>query len=109
MTLIKTSVGRRSFLKSSALVTGRLLIEFSWLGSCAPKSKETVSLPKEWFELTGYLKIGENGVVRIMSPNPEIGQNVKTSMPMIVAEELDVDWKNVIVEQAPLNTQIFTR
>jgi len=109
MTLIKTSVGRRSFLKSSALVTGGLLLEFSWLGSCTPKSKEVVNLPKEWFELTGFLKIGENGVVTIMSPNPEIGQNVKTSMPMIVAEELDVDWKNVIVEQAPLNTKIFTR
>ena len=62
-----------------------------------------------WFEMNGYLKIGENGVVTIMSPNPEIGQNVKTSMPMIVAEELDVDWANVIVEQAPLNTTVFNR
>ena len=66
-------------------------------------------MPKEWFELNGYLKIGENGIVTIISPNPEGGQNVKTSMPMIVAEELDVDWKNVIVEQAPLNTELYTR
>ncbi|MDT9071346.1 molybdopterin cofactor-binding domain-containing protein, partial [Escherichia coli] len=45
----------------------------------------------------------------IMSPNPEVGQNVKTSMPMIVAEELDVKWEDVIVKQAPLNSESFTR
>ncbi len=109
MTVIKTSLGRRSFLKTSALAGGGLMISFSWLAGCKPGSPEALEMPDAWFEINGYLKIGNNGVVTIMSPNPEIGQNVKTSMPMIVAEELDVDWKNVIVEQAPLNTQIFTR
>lgn len=109
MTLIKTSYGRRSFLKTSALAGGGLVVGFSWLASCNPSTKEVAEMPKEWFEINGYLKIGDNGLATIMSPNPEIGQNVKTSMPMIVAEELDIDWDNVIVEQAPLNTAIFTR
>ena len=109
MTLLKTSIGRRSFLKTSALGAGGLMISFSWLASCQTSVEKGLAMPDEWFELNGFLKIGENGLVTIMSPNPEIGQNVKTSMPMIVAEELDVDWNNVIVEQAPLNTDIFTR
>ncbi|MDT8414032.1 MAG: molybdopterin cofactor-binding domain-containing protein [Flavobacteriaceae bacterium] len=109
MTLVKTSYDRRSFLKITSLTGGGLMIGFNWLVSCQSKPEAVLTMPKEWFEVTGFLKIGENGLVTIMSPNPEIGQNVKTSMPMIIAEELDVDWKNVIVEQAPLNTAIFTR
>lgn len=110
MTTVKTTIGRRSFLKVSVTAGGGLVLGFNSLISCTNKSeKEILTLPKEWFEINGYLKIGDNGVVTIMSPNPEIGQNVKTSMPMLVAEELDVDWKNVIVEQAPLNTTLFTR
>ncbi len=109
MTTAKTSYGRRSFLKSSALAGGGMMLGFSWLASCKPTPEQVQNMPKEWFSINGFLKIGENGMVTIMSPNPEIGQNVKTSMPMMVAEELDVDWKNVVVEQAPLNTTIFTR
>jgi isoquinoline 1-oxidoreductase beta subunit len=111
MSKVVTKVGRRAFLKTSAAAGGGLMISFSWLASCAPgqTKEEVMAMPKEWFELNGFIKIGENGVVTIMSPNPEIGQNVKTSMPMIVAEELDVDWDRVVVEQAPLNTEIFTR
>ena len=87
-----------------------MLIGFNWLAtSCYANSSKGLTIPDEWFKINGYLKIGENGVVTIMSPNPEIGQNVKTSMPMIVAEELDVNWKNVLVEQAPLDTSIFNR
>lgn len=109
MTTIKTTYGRRSFIKTTVLAGGGLMIGFNWLTSCEPSPAEALKMPKNWFDINGFLKIGENGVVTIMSPNPEIGQNVKTSMPMIVAEELDVDWKNVIVEQAPLNTEVFTR
>ncbi len=109
MAIVKTTYGRRSFLKTSALAGGGMVLGFSWLASCQPTPEEVLAMPKEWFNINGFLKIGENGVVTIMSPNPEIGQNVKTSMPMIVAEELDVDWKNVIVEQAPLNTDLYVR
>jgi isoquinoline 1-oxidoreductase subunit beta len=109
MTYQKTSINRRSFLKSSTLAGGGLMLSFSWLNSFAAETKGIIEVPDEWTDLNGFLKISENGIVTIMSPNPEGGQNVKTSMPMIVAEELDVDWKNVIVEQAPLNTKLYTR
>jgi len=87
-----------------------MMLGFSWLAGCKPTAGMKASeLPKEWFEINGFLKIAPDGQVTIMSPNPEIGQNVKTSMPMLVAEELDIDWKQVVVEQAPLNTSIFKR
>ena len=105
--IVKTKFGRRSFIKRSALATGGFAIGFSWLYSCEQTPKMVLELPDEWFNFNGYLKIGDNGVVTIMSPNPEIGQNVKTSMPMIVAEELDMDWAKVIVEQAPLDTSLY--
>jgi isoquinoline 1-oxidoreductase subunit beta len=105
MALIKTSYNRRSFLKTSALAGGGLMLNFCWFASCQPAENAA----KNWFDFNGYLKIADNGKVTIMSPNPEGGQNIKTSMPMIVAEELDIDWKDVIVEQAPLNTELYQR
>lgn len=110
MTFVKTSHNRRSFLKTSALAGGGMMIGFSWLASCQSEAaaEEVLTMPDEWFDINAYLKIGDNGVVTIMSPNPEFGQNVKTSMPMIIAEELDVDWKKVIVEQANFNAERYT-
>ena len=109
MTVIKTKIGRRSFLKTSAALGGGIMIGFNWLVSCKSLSpeKKGVSIPNEWFDINGYIKIGDSGMVTIFSPNPEIGQNVMTSMPMIVAEELDVPWENVIVEQGDLDEDSF--
>ncbi|MCP9235248.1 molybdopterin cofactor-binding domain-containing protein [Lewinella sp. JB7] len=111
MSTILTHRGRRSFLKSTALAGGGMLLGFNWLTSCSSTEPAPpgLTMPDEWFDINAYLKIGDNGVVTIMSPNPEFGQNIKTSMPMIVAEELDVDWNNVIVEQAPFDTTKYTR
>jgi len=109
MTVIKTKVGRRSFLKTSAAASGGMLIGFSWLASCSSLTKEAegVAIPNEWFDINGYIKIGDTGMVTIYNPNPEIGQNVMTSMPMIVAEELDVPWEHVVVEQGALDEDAF--
>ncbi len=110
MNLIKTTYNRRSFLKNSVLTGGGMMLGFSWLASCQTEATETaMTMPEEWFDINAYLKIGDNGVVTIYSPNPEFGQNVMTSMPMIVAEELDIDWKKVIVEQAPFNAKAYPR
>jgi len=65
MTEHQTSIGRRSFLKASALVGGGLMISFSWLNSFASK-KEIFDDANELTELNGFLKIAENGKVIIM-------------------------------------------
>ncbi len=99
---IKTKYNRRSFLKSSALAGGGLMLTASWFASAKAADKmEALNLPDQWNELTGYIKIMPDNVVKILCPNPEFGQNVMTSLPMIIAEELDVDWKNVVVEMGP--------
>jgi isoquinoline 1-oxidoreductase subunit beta len=108
MSILKTSIARRSFIKTTAMTGGGFILGFTLLSSCQSSTEEEIlAMPEEWFDINAYLKIGDNGVVTIFTPNPEFGQNVMTSMPMIVAEELDVDWKNVIVEMAPYNAQLY--
>jgi len=101
---------RRNFIKTSALASGGLLIGFNFLQAC----KETAAPPVDISQLNfqdfnAFIKIAENGYVTIYSPNPEIGQGVKTAMPMIIAEELDVPWEHVSVAQGDLDTDNFTR
>lgn len=102
---------RRDFLKIAATAGGGLLIGFNWSACDSPKMK--VVSNEEIFDkainYNSFLSISPTNHVVIYSPNPELGQNIKTSFPMIVAEELDVDWSNVRVKQAFLDTEKYDR
>jgi len=106
----KNIYNRRSFLKSTMLSGGGMLLSFTWMAGFRTSDKvDELNLPEGWTKLNGYIMITPDNVVKIMAPNPEFGQNVTTSLPMIVAEELDADWKNVVVEQASYDLAVFTR
>ena len=99
---------RRSFLRTSALASGGMLIGFNLFNACKPEAKMPVDISQLNFnDFNAFIRISEEGKVSIFSPNPEIGQGVKTSMPMLIAEELDVLWDDVYVVQAPLDTEKY--
>lgn len=98
----KTS--RRNFIKFSSITGGGLMLGFSWFDAEA-KMPAIIDAAKFAgnLEFNSYLSIATDGIITIFSPNPELGQNIMTSFPMVVAEELDADWKKVKVLQAPLD------
>lgn len=103
---------RRSFMRTSSLAGGGMLIGFNLFQACKPKVNiaPKIDLSQlDYKDFNAFIKIAETGEVTIFSPNPEIGQGVKTSMPMIIAEELDVAWKDVYVKQGALDTENYTR
>ena len=103
------SFSRRNFLKTSVLASGGMLIGFNFLNACRPNAIVPIDISKLNFnDFNAFIKISQEGYVTIFSPNPEIGQGVKTSMPMIIAEDLDVPWEKVSVSQGlydPVNYQ----
>lgn len=102
---------RRSFIKVTALSGGGMLLGFNWFVNRTQRQINAAGTPadSDWTEFNGYISISSDNVIRIMAPNPEFGQNVKTSLPMIVAEELDADWGTVVVEQASFDTSLYVR
>jgi isoquinoline 1-oxidoreductase beta subunit len=89
---------RRSFLRVSGLAGGGLLLGF-YLKSGARVFAAADEATAE-FAPNAFIRITPDGMVTLIAKNPEIGQGVKTSMPMLIAEELDIDWKDVRIEQA---------
>lgn len=110
MSTSSITFNRRAFIRTSSLASGGLLIGFNLFTACKPKVQPPVDISQLNFnDFNAFIKIADNGAVTIFSPNPEIGQGVKTAMPMLIAEELDVEWKNVYVQQGILDTENYTR
>jgi isoquinoline 1-oxidoreductase beta subunit len=112
---IPTVMGRRSFLRASAIGGGGFLLAlyadpisqaFAAQGGLtalppAPTSKNAA------FVAMAFIKVAADGSVTIMSKNPEVGQGIKTALPMIIADELDVDWQDVKIQQADLDEKVY--
>lgn len=100
---MKTS--RRDFIQKTALFTGVFTLGFDWFSADASAMEVVASAGR----FNAFLSIDSLGKITLFSPNPEIGQGIKTAFPVVVAEELDVDWSQVQVEQANLDTKLFER
>jgi isoquinoline 1-oxidoreductase subunit beta len=95
------SVSRRNFLRVSMIAGGGMLVGFSALSN----SETGENTEATAFSPNAYIKISPEGKITLMSPNPEIGQGVKTSLVMLIAEEMNVDWQTIDVEIAPLDAK----
>ena len=102
--MVSHLIDRRFFLRVSALASGGLMVALYFkpvgLAQTPPSSGSS--------KLNAFIRIAADGTVTITAKNPELGQGVKTMLPMLIAEELDVDWKSVRVEQADFDPSKYS-
>jgi isoquinoline 1-oxidoreductase subunit beta len=100
----QASLGRRSFLKLAAMGGGGLVLGyFIRPAGMAEIAKPDVEKVDGVFIPNAFIRIAPDGAVTVYSARPEVGQGIKTSLPMVVAEELGAEWKSVTVVTAPLD------
>lgn len=96
-----TKINRRSFLQVSALAGGGFML------GLYPRATAITQIGRgpEILAPTDFIRIAPNGIVTLTAKNTEIGQNVLNTLPMLIAEELDVDWKDVIIVRADADSK----
>ena len=95
-----SNVSRRDFLKTSVVTTGGLVIAFVVPGAgrfAFAQASPALKLPPP----NAFLRIGSDDTVTILLAHSEMGQGIWTTLPMLIAEELDADWSKIEVEHAP--------
>ncbi len=95
-------LNRRSFLTLSALAGGGFALRMN----LAPL-EALAQRPAPKFIPSAFIQIASTGIVTITAPAPEIGQGIRTMLPMVIAEELDAAWSQVVVKQADLNAEAY--
>ena len=111
----KPVLTRRAFLQTTALVGGGLMLELTLPGVAQGSPQDTAPgtvpakapLAAATTALSIWVTLHPEGTVTIASKNPEIGQGIKTMLPMLIAEELDCDWAQVQVVDAPFDPARF--
>ena len=97
-------VSRRDFIRVSAIAGGGILLA-SYIDPLG--ASEVGGATAADASLNAYIRLTPDGIVTIIAKNPEVGQGVKTMLPMLIAEELDVEWKNVRIQQGDLDMKNY--
>ena len=97
--MYKYKLKRRSFIKSSTLAATGLIIGFTY-----DPQKSLAAKTKIKNELGIWIRISSDDTITLIVPSSEMGQGVNTSLPMIIAEELDANWESIRTETAPANS-----
>jgi isoquinoline 1-oxidoreductase beta subunit len=102
---VSAGLNRRTVLKASLLAGGGLALDA--LIPLPVRALDAMGEDSTPTELSAFVSIAPDGTVTIVSKNPEIGQGVKTSLPMMVADELDCDWSQVRIAQADVDQKRY--
>ncbi|MDF2368987.1 molybdopterin cofactor-binding domain-containing protein, partial [Sneathiella sp.] len=99
----KLTLSRRKFLVAGALVGGGLAVGYGFLRNGEPDNAALSATTEEGeIALNAYVKVDKNGRVTVAIPRSEMGQGVYTALAMLVAEEMDANFADIMVEQAPI-------
>ncbi len=100
----RSALDRRDFLRLSALAGGGLVLgSFLKFAGTTEAAEISKTAPQGDFTPSAFIRLGLDGSITLIAPRPDSGQGIKTSLPMILAEELEVPWTAVTVQMGDLN------